>query len=124
MKSITGKSLASCLHSLVLLGLLLQALVPAGFMPARHRADPLRIEICTAAGFETVAVKSSGPAHKTAGDDRHNCAYAPVLGHALMPQTSLSAPVLAARSVLSIVTAFTLPRLPAKPWESQGPPRS
>lgn len=110
--------------SLVLLGVLLRAVVPQGFMPVAAGAEALvRIEICTASGLADIFVPT-GEAPQTSHHDEapHDpCPYATAFAQALFTSFASLAPL-----PLPAYSASCAARLPvstcARPYEAQAPP--
>jgi hypothetical protein len=112
---------------LMILGVLLQALIPAGFMPSFAKDGKVALVICSGLGEKTVFVDAddySAPDHQSDNDDNSACPY-------FLAQTpaQLSSPVIVADAMLPVAdlvvfnTSDTLidqPYLPAPP--ARGPP--
>ena len=110
------------IHGFALLALLLRGAIPAGFMPA---PGLLRMEICTASGLAQVLVGADGKiSPHGAGGAHPPCPYAPVLTQSFTGYAAL--PLFAAVAGMAAFhfPGFLPPRIPAKPWFSQGPPLS
>jgi hypothetical protein len=122
----TGKNIRLYIYSIALLALLLQSLIPFGFMPSVKKDGAFRIEICTSSGLSTIIVGADkAPFGKKHAQEEHSfCPYAPVLSYSLTGQQNTFLPVIMAGAALLSV-AVTFPRrLVTKDWFSQGPPLS
>jgi hypothetical protein len=115
-----------CIFSIALLALLLQSMIPSGFMPSFKKDAPFKIEICTASGLATIAVDAQKtPFSKKQRMGGHtSCPYAQVLSHALTGQQGSVQIILPRGAALIRFPAFLLHRFLTKDWLSQGPPAS
>jgi len=111
-----------------MLAFLVNALVPAGFMPGQSADGKARIVICTAQGpvVKTVDPGQAPVSGGHGGKKSHtSCPYAPVVAQGVKGLEPALLPVFFAGAVHKIPQpARTLSRSAAlKPWSAQGPPR-
>jgi hypothetical protein len=111
------------IYVLTLLALLLQGMIPQGFMPARSagsmNARGATLEICTAAGLVTKHI----PAKAGHGKAGTACPFAPVLAYGVAQALSLPAPARPAAAEARAL-AFLLLSSSPRPYFAQGPPLS
>lgn len=125
----SGQNSRSCFCFLLLLSLIVQSLVPTGFMPAQKKDGLFEIVICTSLGAATIMVDA---AHAPLSDqqekknsDSHvsSCPYAPVLAYGLpLPDAGVLPFILPQGDIFVLAAHSTHSNAALKPWFSQGPP--
>lgn len=128
------KHYSSLLCVLVLLGLLVRAAVPAGFMPGTDHDGMVTIVICTMQGAQTIEIPAEhsplpvpqNQDHDKIADgmDMGPCAYAPVLTHHHPAQDQVVVPRLADGAGGPVMSTGITPfdTIKGKIWLSRGPP--
>lgn len=112
------------IFSLLVLAMLAQSLVPAGFMPQFKKTGLVQMEICTSSGLAHIMVEADkvpAPAGTPADKDLHSCPYAPVLAQVFVGAFVFTPPVLVTATGFHSLPAL-FHALKAKSWQSQGPP--
>lgn len=109
---------------LMLLALVVQGMIPAGFMPGQDQSGGMQIVICTSKGYSKITVydDSGVPDHSQKDKSSHSCPYAPVLtGIVPLDVHHLTAPAFSDAVTLPVVLA-QMSVISQKDWASQGPP--
>lgn len=110
--------------ALVLLGLLFQALIPAGFMPAFGHGGKVALVICSGLGEKTIFVDADDYGSADHDDDNSACPYflaqASVTVEGVPAMADLPQPVSSHIILASSALLDDQPYLPAPP--ARGPP--
>lgn len=129
MFTLPPKRPSPLVYAVLLLALLAQAVIPAGFMPGKNAQAHMTMVICTGDGAKTVpmpaAFDPTGSSHEKQSKRDHSCPYAPVV-----TPYDLAAPALLpdAPAVTKTARAWAEPaivgRSDTKSWRAQAPPAS
>jgi hypothetical protein len=107
---------------ILLLAVLLNGLIPAGFMPGGREGTP--VVICHGIGTAVIYLDKDGrPAAPDKAAAHSKCPFAPVLAQGMpVPSTILPAASDYGSAVVFAVAESLTARAVFKPWFSQGPP--
>lgn len=123
---IMKSAVQSSLYLTVILAVLLQAMIPMGFMPSMQDGSLMRVEICTASGLAEILVKDNQP-HDGKTDNhaaKKMCPYAHAPLSSLIQALGIKLSDRVKGSAQLFLKTFIFNRFLIKNYFSQGPPAS